>query len=323
MMNDRKLFAAIAFSLFSVITLSVFYLFTMSRDVVDLAFAYVAGISMIVLPCTLPLVFVIVPLSMGKGYKKGFWMAVLFGLGLSVTLALYGVFVGAMGSVLGLDVAMEQAGLFSRILFMVGGVVAFVFGLSELGLFKLEMPAYSRTPGFIEKRKDYSKAFLLGLFLGNAGVGCPNPLFYILLGDIAIKGAGTGALLGLVHGIGRATPLIFLSILGIMGINVTPKLAKNRAKMQSAIGWSLVVLGIVIFLLGGAHGFYEQTVVHRGWNGLVKAMGLPSELMRNIEEHEEAADILPPWSIPLVAIGGLALPWILRRWKGDGNRPGV
>jgi len=35
-----------------------------------LVIAYVAGLSMIVLPCTLPLVFIIVPLSMGKGYKK-------------------------------------------------------------------------------------------------------------------------------------------------------------------------------------------------------------------------------------------------------------
>ena len=320
-MNERKLFATIAFSLFLVMTLGVAYLFTMSKDVVDLAFAYVAGLSMIVLPCTLPLVFVIVPLSMGKGYKKGFWMAVLFGLGLSLTLMLYGIFVGAAGSVLGLDVAMDQAGLFSRVLFMIGGAISFIFGLTELGVLKLELPSYGRTPKFIEEKKDYSKAFFLGLFLGNAGVGCPNPLFYILLGDIAIKGIGTGALLGLVHGIGRATPLIFLSILGILGINITPKLAKNREKMQSAIGWSLVALGLIIFILGGAHGFYENTIVHKGWNQFVNSTGLPTELMNNIEEHEDAKDLIPPLAIPIILIAGVVLPILLRRWKkNDKNR---
>jgi cytochrome c-type biogenesis protein len=42
-----------------------------------LIIAYLAGLSMIILPCTLPLVFIIIPLSMGKGGKKGLlqiWM---------------------------------------------------------------------------------------------------------------------------------------------------------------------------------------------------------------------------------------------------------
>ena len=44
-----------------------------------LVISYLAGLSMIILPCTLPLVFIIVPLSMGKGGKKGLTMAGLFG----------------------------------------------------------------------------------------------------------------------------------------------------------------------------------------------------------------------------------------------------
>jgi len=58
--------------------------------------AYVAGLSMIVLPCTLPLVFIIVPLSMGKGYKKGLSMALLFGIGLTITIASYGIVIAAI-----------------------------------------------------------------------------------------------------------------------------------------------------------------------------------------------------------------------------------
>jgi len=35
-----------------------------------LVISYLAGLSMIILPCTLPLVFIIIPLSMGKGEKR-------------------------------------------------------------------------------------------------------------------------------------------------------------------------------------------------------------------------------------------------------------
>ncbi len=284
--RERKIFAGIALFIFAIITASIFYLFGMSKNSVDLAFAYVAGISMIVLPCTLPLAFIIVPLSMGKGYRKGLGMALLFGLGLSITIALYGVFIALAGSAMGLDQAASQAGTVSKVLFMVGGIAALLFGLSELGLLKLEMPTYARTPKFIEKRKDYSKAFFLGLFLGNAGVGCPNPLFYVLLGDIAVKGSVlVGAWLGLIHGVGRATPLVFLSILGILGINATSSILKHMTKVKRVIGWSLVLLGAVIFIMGGAHGWYEETVVHSGWNKVVDMVA--GKKVAEMEEHEE------------------------------------
>ena len=43
----------------------------------------------VVLPCTLPLVFIIVPLAMSAGdAKKGLIMAVLFGAGLTITLSI-------------------------------------------------------------------------------------------------------------------------------------------------------------------------------------------------------------------------------------------
>ena len=198
---ERKVFAGIALILFAIITISIFYLFGVSKDTVDFTFAYIAGISMIVLPCTLPLVFIIVPLAIGKGYKKGLWMAILFGLGLAITITIYGIFIALAGNVIGLDEAASKAGVFSKFLFMIGGAIAITFGLSELGLIKFNMPSFAGTPRFIEIRKDYSKAFFLGLLLGNAGVGCPNPLFYILLGDIAIKGSMiTGAWRGFVHG---------------------------------------------------------------------------------------------------------------------------
>ena len=306
----RKLFAGLALIFLVVIIFSVFYLFGISKDTVDLTFAFVAGISMIVLPCTLPLVFIIVPLSVGKGYKKGLWMAVLFGLGLAITITIYGIFIALAGNIIGLDEAASKAGVFSKILFMIGGSIAILFGLSELNLLKFNMPSFAGTPRFIEKRKDYSKALFLGLLLGNAGVGCPNPLFYILLGDIAIKGSVvTGAWLGFVHGLGRATPLIFLAILGILGINATPSILKHQDKIKKFMGWFLVILGAIIFTIGGAHGWYEETIVHTGWNNFVEVTGLPAELMGGEHEHE-TMDFIPGIIAPWLLIALIAIPII-------------
>src|SRR5665811_335056 len=120
--NDRakKWLVVVAFVLFSILLIGAFYLFMTPGETVNITFAYVVGLSMIVLPCTLPLAFVIVPLAMGKGPKKGLLMSLFFGLGLAITLSIYGLFVAIIGKSIGLDQAIGSAGTVSRILFIIG-----------------------------------------------------------------------------------------------------------------------------------------------------------------------------------------------------------
>jgi len=242
--------------------------------------AYVAGLSMIVLPCTLPLVFIIVPLSMGKGYKKGLTMALLFGLGLTITIASYGIAISVIGQTASLDQA-------STLMFLVAGFSAFVFGLSQLKIISLRLPSYSGTPKFIQKRGEYTKSFFMGLLLGNAGVGCPNPLFYWLL--IYIAGTGSieiGASLGVVHGVGRAIPLILMSVLAVIGINATKSLTLKRESIERASGWMLIVIGTFLIINGlpEGHEWYEETFIHQGWNNLIEMTPIPSEF--GMDEHD-------------------------------------
>jgi len=285
----KKRLVAAAFILFSILLVGLFYLFMTPGETVNIAFAYVVGLSMIVLPCTLPLAFVIVPLAMGKGAKKGLLMSIFFGLGLAITLSLYGLFVAIIGKSIGLDQAIGSAGTVSRVLFMIGGLAAFIFGLSELNLIRFKMPSYKGSyPDFIQKQGDYLKAFFLGLFLGNAGVGCPNPLFYVLLGDIAVVGSMiNGWWLGFIHGIGRATPLLFLAILGILGVNAVGSIAKKTATVAKWTGISLIFLGAFIFITGTSHQWYEESVVHRGWNQVVRLVTGNQGKIAEMESHEE------------------------------------
>ncbi len=259
--------AATSFLLLSITAVGLAWLASGNQPV-SVALAYAAGLSMIFLPCTLPLVFVIVPLSTGKGYKKGLFMAVLFGLGMAATLTVYGVVVALLGDYFGLD-------NFSRAMFFVAGIVAYVFGLTQLNLFRIELPELP-LPAFIQKKRDYSKAFFMGLLLGNAGVGCPNPAFYVLLLYIATKASvASGGWLGFVHGLGRATPLVFLSILAILGVNAAGWVAQKKDSVDKIMGWGLVAVGVFIFSIG-LFGMYwwEKSFIHVGWNSVAERISL-------------------------------------------------
>src|SRR3989338_6434509 len=175
------------FALFAVILFGLLWLFFLSPSQQSgfgwYVFSFAAGLSMIVLPCTLPLAFVIVPLSMGKGVAKGFMIALAFGVGIAFTLSLYGLVTAAVGKA-----AIEGAGAdleaVKNWMYFIAGLFAYLFALGELKLINFRMPTYSGAfPGFIQKQKDVWKALLLGLFLGNIGIGCPHPATYSTAGS--------------------------------------------------------------------------------------------------------------------------------------------
>lgn len=214
-------------------------------------FAYAMGLTMIVLPCTFPLAFVIVPLSLGKGPMKGLGMALAFGLGVAVTLSMYGVLAAIIGrtfiSTFGL-----QADALKNWLYFIAGMIAYIFALGELGLINFKMPTYSgAAPKIIQEKKDYMKALLLGLFLGNIGVGCPHPATPLIFLEIARSGnIFYGWSLFFVHAVGRVLPLLLLALLGILGVNGLTWLSAHREKVERATGWLMVFVAAFILVLG-------------------------------------------------------------------------
>lgn len=315
----RTLLVILGLGLFSIFVIGLASLAMSPLEVVTLTLAYTSGLSMIVLPCTLPAVFVIVPLSLGRGYRRGLAMALLFGLGLTVTISAYGVAVAFLGRILYLDRVTLMMWLFA-------GGAAYLFGLSELGLIPWRAPSYGGPlPGNLAQRGDYWKALGMGLLLGNAGIGCPNPAFYVLLTFIAGSGStGTGLAYGLIHGIGRATPLLALSILAILGVNATGWLVQKRERIERAIGWGLVGWAAFIlpkgYLFG--HAYWEESVFHKVWNKLVHLI-LGSNIGESAEVERALGDmpvhdpwlLYAPWAVIALLV---ALPILWNDWKRAG-----
>jgi cytochrome c-type biogenesis protein len=255
----RVILVVTAFVLFSIILIGLFWLSNTTKDQAGwLAFSYATGLSMIVLPCTLPLAFVIVPLAMGKDPKKGLAIAFSFALGVTITLSMYGAIIAKLGQVVGLDRAKDT-------MYLIAGVFAVVFGLGELGLIKLRVPTYSGSfPKFIQDRKDAMKGLLLGLLLGNVGLGCPNPAFYVLLSHIATVGSmSTGWFLTFIHAIGRVTPLMLLAVLAALGVDALAVLMKRREALTRATAWGVVGVGAFILTFGLlGHDWYVYSGIH-------------------------------------------------------------
>ena len=261
--QGKVIFAVAIFILVAIFGVGMKWIFSVSpANAPFFLFDYAVGLSMIFLPCTLPLAFVVVPLSMGKGYAKGLGIALSFGIGVAMTLSFYGALIGAFGQALGI----ANVELAKNILYAIAGAMAIFFALGEIGLTKMRMPSYSgKIPDFIQKRQDFLKAGMLGLFLGNVGVGCPNPLFNaVIIPKIIAEGdIFQGWLIMLVQALGRFTPLLLLAMLGILGVNATTFLIKRRGMVERATGWATVFVGGFMFTLGlFTHDWYVYSGTH-------------------------------------------------------------
>ncbi|MEE9202273.1 MAG: hypothetical protein V3U31_03650, partial [Dehalococcoidia bacterium] len=97
MPRARGLLVLLASVLLSVTLGGLLWLAATPTLAVSAALAYAAGLSMIILPCTLPLVFIVVPLSLQGSPGRGLLTALLFGLGLTITISLYAALVAGVG----------------------------------------------------------------------------------------------------------------------------------------------------------------------------------------------------------------------------------
>ncbi|MEK7610740.1 MAG: cytochrome c biogenesis protein CcdA [Patescibacteria group bacterium] len=298
-------------------------------------FSYAMGLTMIVLPCTLPLAFVIVPMVMKKGAAKGFSMALAFGLGVAITLSVYGIIFALVGkATIGtINAPLETV---KNWVYFAAGIFAYLFALGEIGLIKFRLPSYTgAAPAFIQHQQDYLKAFLLGLFLGNIGVGCPHPATPLILIEIASsQSVFYGWSLFLTHAIGRIIPLLILAFLAILGVNALSWLVARKDKLERATGWAMVFVAGFILTLGlfthdwwvasGQHTFLESLTQEEHFTTLL-AQNLGTANVHRHGPEEVVGDTglfgLPLWlgNWFLVALWIVPMVWMWRRVKRSSN----
>jgi cytochrome c-type biogenesis protein len=203
-----------------------------------LLLAYTGGMAMLLTPCRFPIVLGIVPLCKRGHPARGIVLALLFGAGLTVTQTLWGIVIAAVGEVFGLR---EVA----RYLSLVGGAVAYAFGLSMLGLVSLPIPSGAAwQPWNMQNRSEYIGAFFMGLLLGNTGLCCPDPVFLSMVPFIAASGnLSDGAILAAAYGLGRATPLVAIVMLARGGVDALQLAVRHKRAFDRTLAWALLATG--------------------------------------------------------------------------------
>lgn len=270
--------------------ISLLVLANQAHSLAVLALAYTSGASTILLPATFPAALAIVPLTLGKGYRRGFSIALLFGAGTATAMAFYGMAMAFLGKILYLDKA-------TLAMWLLAGMAAYGYGFSELGL-------VSRKPWALGK-KGRITAFLFGLLLGNAGQSCPNPAFYTLLTSIAGSGNPLGGLsLGFAHGMGRATPLVGLAFLSLVAATRAAQVGTKR-RIERIVGWEWIGVAVLLIpkpLMG--HTWWEESFIHQAWNSVISRLfGETIAESRLVQAWLGGVPAVDPWSF--------YLPWIL------------
>lgn len=298
-------------------------------------FSFATGITMIVMPCTLPLAFVIVPLSMGKGVVKGLGIALAFGIGIAITQSLYGVIAALIGqfAIGALGAPLESV---KNWVYLFAGTFAFLFALGEIGLLKVRMPTYSgAAPAFIQRRQDVFKALLLGLFLGNIGIGCPHPATPLLLIEAASSGNVIyGWLLFMTHAIGRVLPLLLLAFLGILGVNGLAWLMSRKESVERATGWAMVFVAGFILTLGlFTHDWWVNSGIHSSLEKVTQESYFNerfNDMLNSAVVHEHGLEVgtgmfgLPLWLGNWFLVSIWVVPmwwWWLRKRKAIYHSP--
>jgi len=284
---------------------------------------YAVGLTMIFLPCTLPLAFVVVPLAMGKGYIRGIGIAAAFAAGVTLTLSFYGALLGQIGQTF-----LGSAETAKNWMYMFAGAMGLLFAFHDIGLRGFKMPTYSGAfPDFIQKQQEYVKAFLLGLFLGNVGVGCPNPLFNgVIIPQILVSGSAfQGWLIMVVQALGRVTPLFILTFYAILGVNATGFLVKHRTKVEKSTGWAMVFIAGFLFTLGTfTHDWYVYSGIHTYLESVTQEEAITGILGSNIGQlghrHElPVGDNLWLGSYVMVTIWLIPFVWLYLRRRREAH----
>ncbi len=218
--------------------------------------AFAIGLSMVVTPCFLPILFAFAPtLKIEDKNNTENWITNLFLY--SLGLILVGALVGAVAGLLGKQLTPLLGTLFSSatqtavVVFSLVGFIVFYFGLVEFGFIKpiglFRRPFHTAQRKSLGKR-GYYRSFAVGIAMGGAlGVGCPFPTYHAVLLWAAIIGSTLyGALLGGVLALGRVFPLLIFGLL--VRSKVSPKkmadwIANKAETVHLVNGISLVTLG--------------------------------------------------------------------------------
>ncbi len=209
----------------------------------ELGLSFAAGSLTTLSPCVFPLL----PLVVGGALQGHRAAPLAMGVGMATSFALIGLLVGTLGDAIGLT----GDGVRSA-----GGVLLLLFGLVMLvpaldvrfSRFMTPLATSAQSAGSRLNSASLSGALALGGLLGLVWSPCSGPLLGSALALVASEGgAGRGALILGLFGIGAAVPLVAAAYASRAGFGrVRGWVVGHSAVVKRVAGIGLLALGLAI-----------------------------------------------------------------------------
>lgn len=217
-----------------------------------------------------PCVFPILPLVVGGAVQANRLAPLVMGIGMALSFAAIGLVLGALGPALGID--SESVRNFGALLLIAFAVVMLVPALSR-HFTELMSPIASRANAASSRLDGGSLggALLLGGVLGLVWSPCSGPLLASALTLVASEGgAGRGALILGLFGVGAATPLVAVAYASRSGFALARGWVLARVEMVKQVLGVLIGLTGLAILTGGDKWLEAQVLnlLPESWIGV-------------------------------------------------------
>ncbi len=135
---------------------------------------------------------------------------------------------------------------FSTTVYAVTGIVTIIFGLLQLGLFRLSGGAESRALHLISRFKNLPGAFLLGMIFAVILSPCAGAPLLILIETLLFTGSVSALAMVIAFGAGTLTPFFVIGM--VSGSLPKERLIRYSTLVQKASGILLIVFGLWLLM---------------------------------------------------------------------------
>lgn len=182
-----------------------------------------------------------------KSRSRLFAITALFVLGMLVTYFLIGIFIGLVAT------ALTRLIIWSKVLYIILGLVSIIIGLVLLGLFKLPIPEVSTLSNFKGGKGDLIGAFFLGFgFVFLEAPTCPAcapALVVISAYMVTQQKILYGLALLLVYVFGQSIPILLIGLFTGYIKQITERFHSWSEYIQIVAGILLIVVGLDLLWL--------------------------------------------------------------------------
>ena len=233
----------------------------------QILFAFLAGILTIAAPCILPMLPIILGASVGQTNK---WRPLLIVAGFVASFA---------AASLVLSILVTHLGVSQNLIRQIAIVMLLIFAVFMIWPLPFELLT-AKLSGFINKaseigesRKGNSGAFILGLVLGIVWTPCAGPVLGTILTLVATQGTTAKAtLLVLAYALGAGVPMMAIAYGSQWLTTKVRSFVKYSKRLQQ-------IFGVLILLLAIAMYFQYDTVIENKLTSFFPQSGLEQKLL--------------------------------------------